>query len=526
MSDRLVSALGFLMTCIPMMSYAANGDWMDNTGSDRRIIVADKGADLPLSRDSLFDSAPEPTDESKQVSTPATKDELFALEPAADKPQQEQPDAGLPTTRDTFFSDEIPVKEAGNGRSDSQGAYPIYGFFQTEIAGTYADPEHWSKVLGRLELGTEGRFGQGVKWKLSGRIDYNAVYDLTDHYQPQVRDDQRLEVQLRETFLDFSTGDWDWRLGRQHIVWGEMVGLFFADVVSAKDSREFILPDFQILRIPQWAARTEYFSNDFHAELVWIPFPSYDEIGKPFEIGRSGAGSDFFPYPLSPAGIPIVRHEEKPGNGLDHTNFGVRLSQITQGWDLSGFYYSSMDSAPTFLRDPVVQNVFTPVHKRIWQAGGTLAKDLGSFVLKAETVYTSGRHYNVMNLTDSDGVVEQNTLDWAVGLDFNPTTDTRLNTQFFQRVFFDHEPDINLDKFENGFSLLVHHEFPHKWAAEVLLISSFNRSDWLLRPKVARKLERDWRLTFGLDIFEGPPTGIFGQYDGNDRVYTEVRYDF
>jgi len=115
MSDRLVSALGFLMTCIPMMSYAANGDWMDNTGSDRRIIVADKGADLPLSRDSLFDSAPEPTDESKQASTPATKDELFALEPAADKPQQEQPDAGLPATRDTLFSDEIPVKEAGNG---------------------------------------------------------------------------------------------------------------------------------------------------------------------------------------------------------------------------------------------------------------------------------------------------------------------------------------------------------------------------------------------------------------------------
>ena len=71
---------------------------------------------------------------------------------------------------------------------------------------------------------------------------------------------------MRETYLDVSAGDWDFRLGRQQIVWGEMVGLFFADVVSAKDLREFVLPDFDYLRIPQWSVRTEYFKGDFHGE--------------------------------------------------------------------------------------------------------------------------------------------------------------------------------------------------------------------------------------------------------------------
>ena len=33
-------------------------------------------------------------------------------------------------------------------------------------------------------------------------------------------------------------------------------------------------------------------------------------------------------------------------------------------------------------------------------------------------------------------------------------------------------------------------------------------------------------LLFGLDIFDGPPTGVFGQFDGKDRVYSELRYDF
>src|SRR5690606_21523921 len=106
------------------------------------------------------------------------------------------------------------------------------------------------------------------KWKLSARVDYDAIYDLSDFYSRQVRRDQRFELFLRENYLDFSIADFDVRVGRQHIVWGEMVGLFFADVVSAKDMREFVLPDFDILRIPQWAVRTEYSKNDFHADLI------------------------------------------------------------------------------------------------------------------------------------------------------------------------------------------------------------------------------------------------------------------
>ena len=60
-----------------------------------------------------------------------------------------------------------------------------------------------------------------------------------------------------------------------------MVGLFFADVVSARDLREYLLPSFDIIRLPQWAARAEYFFGDSKLELVWIPVPTFDNIGKP-----------------------------------------------------------------------------------------------------------------------------------------------------------------------------------------------------------------------------------------------------
>jgi hypothetical protein len=511
----------------------------------------DKAA-LPESKDALFGSdvdAKLPAATQDKAALPESKDALFGSDVDAKLPAATQDKAALPESKDALFGSDVDAKLpattqdkaalpeskqvggelAPNPQLNKQAkisspTQKVRGYFQTELARTYANPDHWSKLLGRVEVGTQGRLGQGMQWKVSGRLDYNAIYDLNDFYQSQVRDDQRAEFQLRETYLDFSTGDWEWRLGRQHIVWGEMVGLFFADVVSAKDLREFILPDFQILRIPQWAARTEYFKDDFHAELIWIPFPSYDNIGKPIDFTKPDSGADFYPYP--PSAIPMtILSEVKPSSSLSHTNFGIRVSQLTQGWDLSGFYYSSMNNYPTWYR--VAPATFAPRHDRIWQTGATLAKDMSDFVLKAEAVYTNGRRPNlVTNLLDADGVVKQNTLDWAVGLDFNPDTDTRVNTQLYQSYTFNHHADTIPERTESGVSLLVNRKFPRNWQAELLVVHSLNRSDWMARPKAIWGFQPNWKLTFGLDIFGGPADGLFGQYDSQDRAYLEIRHDY
>ena len=116
------------------------------------------------------------------------------------------------------------------------------GFSQLELADNYASPEHFSKAKIRTELSRTGQINEYLKWKISGRFDYDAAYDVSNFYPEAVRDNQRAQFFVRENYLDISAGNFDFRLGRQHVIWGEMVGLFFADVVSAKDLREFILP--------------------------------------------------------------------------------------------------------------------------------------------------------------------------------------------------------------------------------------------------------------------------------------------
>ena len=494
------------------------------------LLANAQGADAPLSRDALFDLEPVTEKAAPVESTPAmpaSKDALFDLPTQDDSPAPLVGETVTAESKESLFDDVLSVP----GKAEQKSAQ-WRGFMQGEAARTFANPDHWSKLTGRAELGKRGRLDNGMQYMISARVDYNAVYDIDDFYASAVSKDHRAEFKLRENYFDISSGDWEYRLGRQHIVWGEMVGLFFADVVSAKDMREFILQDFQLMRIPQWAARAEYYKGDTHAELIWIPFPSYDEVGKPMDPATGRSGSEFYAYPATPTGfVPMVLGETKPSSRLSNTNYGLRVSRLNNGWDRSGFIYSSMDSSPTAY---VVNKLVAPVpvyqyqlrHERIWQAGGTVAKDMGGFVFKGETIYTDGRHYNVTDATDLDGVVKQNTLDWVVGLDFNPGVDTRLNSQFFQRIYFDHNPNIIPDRVENGFSLLVNHKFSDALEAEALVVRSLNRSDWMFRPKVNWGFQPNWKLTFGLDVFGGPPTGIFGQFDSRDRVYTEIRHDF
>lgn len=424
-----------------------------------------------------------------------------------------------PLGRDALFGDDI--KPTASSKAASGDG--VKGFVQFEGAWTTSSPDHWSKLRTRADLNSNGKLGEGLKWKMGVRVDYDFVYGINDFYNSAVEQNQRFDVTLRENYLDYSAGNWDFRFGRQHVVWGEMVGLFFADVVSARDQREFILPEFDQMRIPQWAARAEYFSDDTHAELLWIPVASYDNIGRP--------GAEYFPYQPVPSGANVqYLPEQRPENNAQNMNYGIRLSTLKNGWDVSGFYYRSSDTTPTFYREivlgPTPTFIYQARHDRIHQFGGTLAKDFGDIVLKAEGVYTRDRQFAVLNMTDPDGLAKQNTLDWAVGLDFTLPAESRLNIQLFQRQHFDHNPDLIADRLENGYSLFASTKLTNNWEAQATFISSLNRSDWLFRPRATWSIQRNWRLLLGADVFHGPSLGLFGRFDQRDRVYSEIRYSF
>lgn len=392
---------------------------------------------------------------------------------------------------------------------DDEPAATYFGYGEFTSAYTTASPSRWSQLRGRFELGVSGQIGSQVSYRLVGRVQGDAAYSVErDYYDSSVRDDQRRDAMIREAYLDFSTGEWEWRVGRQHVVWGEMVGLFLADVVSARDMREFYLQEFENMRIPQWAARTEYFAGNAHFELLWVPHPSYDEIGKP--------GADFYPYDV-PAGVPVKN--QTPTRNLSNTNMGIRYSYLVSGWDLSAFYYQSRDVRPTLYR---TDQGLELRNDRIKQTGFTFSKAYPNWVFKGEAVHTVGRHFLSENPQATYGVERSNSFDYVIGA-MIPWGDWRFDVQLYGSHLSDHQSGMYQDRNETGVTFLIHHQLNDRIEWEILYMAGLNRSDYSWQPKVTWNVTQQWRMQFGADIFGGDEIGLFGAYDDSDRLYVELR---
>lgn len=405
-------------------------------------------------------------------------------------------------------------------KKEGAPASPWTGSVGLRAAYAYGEPSHLSSLVLRGEVSRKVHFGD-AKGKLSVRCEYDAAY-RSDFYSNEVRKDQRSDCMFRETYLDFSASDnWDFRLGRQNVVWGEVPGMAIADVVSAWDTRLAPIPYPSLvsdMRIPQWAAVAERSIGDVHASFLFIPYATVNRIGK--------HGSDFYPSSVSfPA---TFLEEERPDRSFDGVNYGMRLSKLVSGWDASAFYYRSTDVMPTFARvSPLgAPPIFQPKHDRIHQLGGTLSKDISdNAIFKAEGVYTQGRRFLSLNPFAASGLVPQKTFDYAVGADFTLPKETRLSAYFFQRVFIDHDPSTAMREVESGASVFLQKNLGNNVEAEMLFVYSFNGGS-VFRPQVSWKFEKNWRLAGGVEMYNGKPSGLLGRFDKQDRVFTEVRYMF
>src|SRR5438034_937485 len=165
--------------------------------------------------------------------------------------------------------------------ADWMKALRVRGRAAEEFAYRLHDPGDVSKLRTTGWLDAKYTVSDAVSLRVGTRAWYDAVFDATGRYPANVERDQRTEISLREALLAVSRGDFDARIGRQQIVWGEAISTFITDVVNPKDFREFILPEFTELRIPIWAADASYhLAPNVTLEGVWTPDTRFSKIGK------------------------------------------------------------------------------------------------------------------------------------------------------------------------------------------------------------------------------------------------------
>ncbi|WP_175530292.1 DUF1302 family protein [Desulfobacula phenolica] len=404
------------------------------------------------------------------------------------------------------------------------------GDLRNETGYRINKPHHFSKIKNSLNLEVSGDLSNTLSYVIGSRFSYDAVFDLTDNYNNTVEDDQRVRADVRDAYLDLGFGNFDFRLGNQQIVWGQAVGLFFADIVNPKDLREYILSDLDQIRIPVPAANLEYYYNRFYFQMIFIPFPEFNEFGK------QGSEFDFLRSLYNRNADYVFNHPSEPSNSLDNSEVGFRFSQLADGWDISVFYlydvynfpvnYRRIALNPSGSKHPVTIT-YLPEYERMHRLGTTFSKEVMDAIFKGEFIYSNNMFLQSSDPADLDGIEKSDSFDWLLGVDYTFFNSLDTNFQFMQRIIFDHKDIMVQNKVATSFSIWLKTGFyDNLIEPELFFVSSINQRDALFRPKIIYNYRDNLKLILGADVFFGELDGDFGVFDENDRVYFEILYKF
>lgn len=334
-----------------------------------------------------------------------------------------------------------------------------------------------------------------------------------------------MEIGLREAYMDIYFDAVDFRIGKQQIIWGKADGVFITDIVSPKDLSEFLLRDFDEIRMGVTSLKVNYYLGDNTFEFVLVP--GFSSTQMPDE------NSIWFPqidFPVQPA---FDYSQKEVAARLENSEVFAKYSVITSAIDFEIMGGYMWDDDPTMhiskTIDPVTFQLtgltVTPRHHRLGLAGGSFSATLGGLVLRGEGAYYNGKYFNSEDPALTDGTIKKNYLHYLIGVDYT-LWGIRLSSQFIQQAILDYDEHIDNYEYENTMTVLASKDYLRETLRlELFSYIGLNNSDALIRPKVTYDLADGFEILLGANIFIGN-SGRFGQYDNNDMIYTKIKYSF
>lgn len=324
---------------------------------------------------------------------------------------------------------------------------------------------------------------------------------------------------LREGYLSFSSGNADFRIGKQIIVWGRADQLNPTDNLTPRDYTLYI-PDVDDQRFGAMALKSTYNFSAVSLTGVWLPY--------------------FHPNKLPLPPVPGIVYSEAVPRG---NQFALKLEQTGRSVDWSVSYYGGFDQNPDLSIGAPVPGAMSLLlqHHRIRVLGADAAGTAGRFGLRAEAAYT---------WTEDDAgqnpFVKNPFFYGVAGGDRTFFEYLNVNLQFFVRQVSNYsDPNAiadpaarsvaiqqavvsnQLDRVQHGASLRIGDKWLNETLeAEVAGVVNFTRHDYLLRPRLAYAFDDHWKGTLGAYRYRGNANTFFGLLKDRSGAFAEVRYGF
>ncbi len=522
---------------------------VEQQGSRVRAVLRAPDRPTPELRAQILFESPEASSFAQLIPQPSTStpDSPQAEQQAGAAPSAPKTEVASAAERGTGATRQRPKRTTPTARRPAREPQPglfetlrdrldVTGYVKNETALRLHSPHQLSKSQNWLQAEIEFELTDWAELTILGR----SMFDPVNHLETNIEDFRtspvdRLEggdsfqAELRELYLDVLYEDFDIRLGRQQIVWGESIGLRILDVINPQDFREFILNDFIDARIPLWGLRVDYTLSDWTFEGLWLP---------DFEANRPADQGSEFQFRNVPA--QALRSANQPEDWrLSDSEVGFRITRFLRNMDLSvNYLYSWSDFPVPFLDRNTFR--FKPRHERFHLIGGSFNYAFDVFVIRGEGGLRLGEHFVSADLPKSYYSIRQREfLSYVLGLDWTVHDNLMANVQFFQNVIFNAPGALVGESVENAVSLFLLSDFVNETLhPQFLVLYGINFGDLLIRPQIRYDFSDYVSATIGADFFIGSRSGLFGQFAApvrdhdrywtgrNSRLFLEVKHSF
>ena len=359
----------------------------------------------------------------------------------------------------------------------------------------------WNDTEKKFEYGASRSIAQ-IKGEVSAGSSY-AVISAAAEYN--YRNPARTGFRLNEAYYRYSGEIWDISVGRQVIVWGQADGFKLTDVLSARDSSEFIAFSGDDARLPSDSIRLRFFHDLFTFEAIAVPFFTPNKLPRfGFEDGAKNGlyyidTPDTYKTAIGSIPVKYTKTESTKPKMFTDTEAAARFSFFLPGIDfsVSGFY--GWDKNPRYARSGYVKkelrnpnnaqgplNPFQPKelhtnlneeYYRIGMAGIDAAIPVGDVTIRLETAWVGGRYFEPKELLSSlpiaqimdktsgadvpiafNAPVKKHQLLMLAGIDWIKSSWT-LSAQYFEDLILNHKNDIERPMHKGFVSLSVSKTF-------------------------------------------------------------------
>lgn len=417
----------------------------------------------------------------------------------------------------TFLIKAVPVyaQDSLSVFNDTEGTslskYEVNGYFR---GGLFANEDL-----------IRDKYAEGaLKLNITGNQYGNAYTEI--RYKASENNNEKNGFQLREGYVNLYLGKFDFRIGRQIVLWGRADGFNPVNNITPADFTVFS-PDEDDKRLSNFVVRSTSNFYPFKLELDWVPV--YKASVLPFANATLPAGISWGEGHI-------------PDTEWKNSSFGIKLDFENPAFDGSLSYFNGYHKMPglNYNLTTTGANVFT----RPWQVqvfGFDFSTTTGNLGLRGEFAYTLPD-----DDTDSLFSIPRRQLEYTLGID-REWGNFSLIVQYVGKYIFDLNEENSLqsalaretnrwnqmlfgqqEKWNHSISIRPSVNLLHETLkCEMLGLAGFSTEEWFVMPEATYIISDALTFCIGAQLFNGPNNTLYGFIsDSRNAGFAELKISF